>query len=468
MQRLKKTVDMTEGPFFKKMVTFAIPLIITGLLQCFYNAADLIIVAQYRTEIAVAAIGSTGALTNLVLGLFMGLSVGAGVSVAHYIGAKEMNEVKKVVHTSLILSAILGVVIGAFGFVMAEDLLRLMNSAEGVIEYATLYIRIIFLGVPASMVYNYAASMIRSAGDSKRPLIFLSVSGIVNVVLNLIFVAVFNMGVEGVAIATITSQYLSAAMAVIYLMKTNGPLKLSLKELRISKSKVKKILYIGIPSGLQSSLFSLSNVLIQSSINLFSTQVIAGSAATANIEGFVYIAMNSIYHVALTFIGQNVGARKFKNIKKITVYSAIIVSAVGFLCAAVVLLLRTQLIGLYVSTPEAMDAAMTRLYIIIPTYFLCGLMDVFCGALRALDRSVIAMVISLCGACGLRILWIQTVFKIFTTPQSIYVSYPVSWILTAVCHLIFVIITAKKLIKENKERTELSSGGGEYAQPAQV
>lgn len=455
MHRLKKTVDMTEGPFFKKMVVFAIPLIITGLLQCLYNAADLIVVGQFRGEVAVAAVGSTGSMTNLVLGLFMGLSVGAGVSVAHYIGAKEMGEVKKVVHTSILLSAILGVVIGGVGFIFAEDLLRMMGTPTDPVDVltpATLYIRIIFLGVPGSMVYNYAASMIRSAGDSKRPLIFLSISGLVNVALNVLLITLFDMGVEGVAIATITAQYLSAAMAVIYLTRTSGPLKLSLKELRISGSRVKKILYIGIPSGIQSSLFSLSSVLIQSSVNSFGDQVVAGSAATSNIEGFLYIAMNAIYHVALTFIGQNVGARKFKNIRRLTVYSAIIVTAVGLLGAAVVLIFHGPLINLYVDSPEAVDAALTRLYIIVPTYFLCGLMEVFCGALRALDRSVTAMVISLCGACGLRILWIQTVFRVFTAPESVYISYPISWVLTAAAHMIFVIITARKLLREYRAR----------------
>ncbi|MBQ2385154.1 MAG: MATE family efflux transporter, partial [Clostridia bacterium] len=250
MHRLKKTVDMTEGPFFKKMVVFAIPLIITGLLQCLYNAADLVVVGQYRGEIAVAAVGSTGALTNLVLGLFMGLSVGSGVCVAHHIGAKEPEEVKKVVHTSVLLSGIFGVVMAIFGFIMAEDFLRLMGTQSepvDVLTPATLYLRIIFLGVPGSMMYNYAASMIRSAGDSKRPLIFLAISGLVNVIFNIVLVVGFGMGVEGVAIATITSQYLSAAMALVYLTKTSGPLKLSLKDLRISGAKVKKILYIGIP-----------------------------------------------------------------------------------------------------------------------------------------------------------------------------------------------------------------------------
>ena len=458
MNRLKKSVDMTEGPFLKKMVFFAIPLVITGLLQSFYNAADLIVVGYFRGDLAVGAIGSTGAITNLTVSLFMGLSVGSGVTVAYHLGAKEYDETRKVVHTSILISVILGVIIGLIGFFTAETLLVLMKTSSGVLPYATLYMKIIFLGIPASMVYNYAAAMMRSEGDSKRPMIFLAVSGVANVILNVVFVALFNMGVDGVAVATIISQYISAAMALIYMWKTEGPLKLSLKYMRIDKAKLKRILYIGIPSGLQSSLFSLSNVLIQSSINSFGDAVVAGSAASSNIEGFVYIAMNSIYHVAVTFIGQNVGARKFKNIKKLTLFSTLIVSVIGIGSAAILLIFRYPLIHLYVDSPESVSAALTRFWIIIPTYFLCGYMDVFCGALRALDRSVTAMVISLCGACGFRILWIQTVFRIYNdTPLSVYISYPISWFLTAVTHLIFVIFATQKLLKNNADLPDISN-----------
>lgn len=461
MHRLKKTVDMTEGPFLKKMIAFAIPLIITGLLQSFYNAADLIIVGFFRGDVAVAAVGSTGSITNLTVGLFMGLSVGSGVAVAHYVGAKQPEDVKKVAHTSILISAILGVVIAIVGFFMARTLLSWMDTPADVIEHSTLYMKIIFLGVPASMVYNYAASMIRSVGDSTRPMIFLAISGLVNVVLNFALITMFGLGVDGVAIATIASQYLSAIMAIVYMTRTSGPLRLSLRNMKISPSKVKRILYIGIPSGIQSSLFSLSNVLIQSSINSFGGAVMAGSAASSNIEGFVYIAMNSIYHVALTFIGQNVGARKFKNIRRLTAYSSAIVAVVGIGCAVILMIFRYPLIGLYVDDPASVEAGITRFMIIIPTYFLCGLMDVFCGTLRALDRSVTAMVISLCGACGLRILWIETIFRLHATPISIYVSYPVSWALTAACHLIFTIIAARKLLHEkNKLNLQIQKDTG--------
>ncbi len=447
MQRLKKTVDMTEGPFLKKMIIFAIPIVLSGLLQCFYNAADLIVVGQFKGDIAVAAVGSTGSLTSLCLALFLGLSVGAGVCVAHHIGAEEPEEARKVLHTSVILSLVLSVVIAVIGFILAPYLLKLMETPSQVHPYATLYLRIIFLGVPGSMLYNYLASILRSAGDSKRPLIFLGVSGLANIGLNLFFVIVFDMGVEGVAIATIVSQYLSAIMAMIYLMRTDGMLHFSFRELRLNMQKVRKMLYIGIPSGIQSALFSFSNVIIQSSINSFGDNVVAGSAAASNIEGFMYIAMNAIYHVTLTFVGQNVGAKKFKNIRRLTVYSAIIVTFIGVVSGGILLIFRYPIIGLYVSSDAAMEAALTRFWIIGCTYFLCGLMEVFCGTLRALDRSVTAMVISLCGACGLRILWIATVFKILPIPEMIYVSYPITWIVTCAFDVIFIVIAAKKLTK---------------------
>lgn len=456
MKRVKKTVDMTEGPFFKKMLLFAIPIIITGILQNLYNAADLVVVGQFRGDLAVAAVGSTGALTNLIIGLLMGLSVGAGVCVAHHIGAKEPDEVKKVVHTSILLSLICGIVIAIVGFFLSRQMLILMDTPEEVLPLSTLYLKIIFLGAPALMVYNYASAMIRSAGDSKRPLIFLAISGAANVTLNVVLIVAFNMGVDGVAIATIVSQYLSAIMSMVYLMKTSGPLRFSFKDLRISGSKVKKILYIGIPSGIQGTFFSLSNVLIQSTINGFGDVVVAGSAASASLEGFVYIAMFSMYHVAITFVGQNVGAGKYKNIKRLIIYSIILSASTGLLSAAILLAFRYPLVSLYVTSNAAMDAAMQRMSIIATTYFLCGIMDVFCATLRALNRSITAMAVSLVGACGLRIVWIQTMCRFFPVPQTVYISYPVTWIITLLTHLVFIVITLRKFTRDHNEVAELT------------
>ena len=464
MQRFKKTVDMTEGPFLKKMIVFAIPIIISGLLQCFYNAADLVVVGQFRGDVAVAAVGSTGSITSLCVSLFLGLSVGAGVCVAHHIGAHEEEDARRVLHTSVLLALILSAVVAIFGFICAGPLLKLMDTPAEVLPYATLYLKIIFLGTPGSMLYNYLSSIMRSAGDSKRPLIFLAVSGVVNIVLNLFFIVVCGMGVEGVAIATISSQYLSAIMALVYLMRSNGYLRFSFKELKISTSKLKKILMIGIPSGINSSLFGISNVLIQSSINSFGDEIVAGSAAGSNIEGFMYIAMNALYHVTITFVGQNMGAKKYKNIRRLVVYASLIVVAIGLVMCAIILLLRYPLVHLYVSSDVAVHAALERIWIITLTYWLCGLMEVFCGTLRALDRSVTAMMISLCGACGLRILWLATVFKMYPSPMMVYVSYPITWVITCILYVIFIVSTAKKILR----RAEMGPSDGAISATHQV
>ncbi len=464
-----KNLDITEGSLLKKIILFAIPLIFTGVLQQLYNAADLIVVGMFDGQVALAAVGATGSLTNLVIGLFMGLSVGAGVSVAHHIGEKKEQEVQKVVHTALLLSGFLGVTIAIIGYILAPTLLAWMGTPDTVIAHATLYIRIIFMGFPAQMVYNYAASMLRSAGDAKRPLIFLSVSGLVNVGLNLLLVAIFHMGVAGVAIATIVSQYLSACMIIIYMRHTTGPLHLSLRRLHLHRSKVTKILYIGIPSGIQGCLFSLSNVLIQSSINSFGDTVMAGSAASSNLEGFIYIAMNAMYHVSLTFIGQSVGAKAYHNIKKIVRYCVVVVSVIGLLLGGLVFIFHKPLVGLYApNNPQVMAAAVERMYVIMFTYFLCGIMEVYCGAMRSLGKSITAMIISLCGACGFRILWIVTVFKLVTTPTSLYLSYPCSWILTILAYVIFLSISLRKLTRQKGVTEKQTEGQEESATESEL
>lgn len=457
MQKMeKRRVDMTQGPFLKKIILFAIPLILTGVLQQLYNAADLVVVGMFDGQIALAAVGATGSLTNLVVGLFMGLSVGAGVCVAHHIGEKKYEEVRKVIHTSLLLALFLGIVICLVGYVFAPNLLRLMDTPDNVIGHATTYIRIIFIGLPALMVYNYAAAMLRSAGDAKHPLIFLSVSGILNIVLNVILVAFFHMGVAGVAIATITAQYLSAILVLTYMSRTDSYMKFSPRCLKIHPNKVKKILYIGVPSGIQSCLFSFSNVLIQSSINSFGDTVMAGSAAASNLENFIYIAMNALYHVSLTFIGQNVGAKSYHNIKKITLYCISVVTVLGISLGGMLFLFREPLINLYApNNPAVMAEAVRRMSIITFTYFLCGIMEVLCGAMRAMGKSITTMIISLCGACGLRILWIVTLFRAFKTPECVYLSYPVSWILTNLCYVIFFLFTVRALFRRQQNEMQL-------------
>lgn len=464
----KAPVDMTEGPFLKKMVLFAIPLILTGLLQSFYNAADLVVVNLFSDSNAplVGAIGSTAALTNLVLGLFMGLSVGAGVLVAHYVGAKRERDVNLVLHTSVILSVVSGLIIAVVGFFFAETFLRWMNTPAELLPYATRYLKIIFIGTPGSLLYNYIASMLRSAGDSKRPLVFLAISGIVNIALNIFLVTVFKLDVEGVAIATIASQYASAIMSLAYLMKLKGMLHFSFKKLRVNVKKLKRLLHIGIPSGIQGSLFSLSNTLIQTAMNSIDDsaaaggRIIDGFAATQSIENFHYIAMHAIYSVALTFVGQNVGAKKYKNVKKVTLYSIFIVLVIGIGMGALLMIFHKPLLSLYISDDNvAFSAAVTRFSIIIPTYFLCGMMDTLCGTLRALNRSITSMIISLTFTCGLRILWIHTVFEFVKTPESLFFAYPVSWILSCALHVVFIVYAMKKLLKTELNTNPLNLEG---------
>lgn len=453
-----KSLNMIEGPWLKKLIAFAIPIIFTGVLQQLYNAADMMVVGMFSkdSQTALAAVGSTGSLTNLVIGLFMGLSVGAGVCVAHHVGEGKQEEVSKVLHTSVLMSLSLGVVIFGFGYFAAPSLLRLMGTPEGpVLENAILYIRIIFAGFPASLVYNYCAAMLRSAGDAKHPLIFLSVSGLVNVLLNVVLVAGFHFDVAGVAIATIASQYLSAIMVIVYLARSKGFLHFSVRRLAIHKDKIKKVLYIGIPSGIQSCLFAFSNVLIQSSINSFGDVVMAGSATATNLENFVYIAMNSFYHVSLTFVGQNMGAKRYHNIKKITLYCVASAAVLGIFLSTVIMVFHEPLINLFApNNPAVMEATMVKLWYVCCPYFMCGVMEVLCGTMRAMGRSVTSMVISLCGACGVRVLWVMTIFKLFPSPACVYLSYPVTWMLTIVAYSVLLVIFVRRLHKQSKT-TEL-------------
>ena len=445
MNSYKHGMDMTEGSLFRKIIAFSLPLVLTGLLQCFYNAADLIVVGHFKGHIALAAVGNTGALNNLVVGVFMGLSVGAGVCAAQYIGAKEYDRVRKVIHTSVLTALFLGVVVGAIGFIFARDLLELMDTPASVIDHSTLYIRIIFCGVPASLLYNYCASILRSSGDTKHPLIFLTISGIVNVGLNLLLVAGFGLGVEGVAIATVASQVFSAVLVVVHMIRSDSYLKINLKELKISKKYLSRMMMIGIPSGIQGSLFALSNVVIQSSINSFDDIVMAGNSAAGNIEGFVWIAMNSITQASITFVGQNVGAKKYDRIGKVLLNCMGVVTAVWALLAAAVFIFRYPLLTLYAGDNEAVIAAgLMRMAVIVPTYFICGNMDVVCGALRSMGKSTTTMVLTLVGVCGIRILWIQTLFKLFRSPMTVYISYPVSWAIALGANLLVFVIIYRK------------------------
>lgn len=445
-----KEIDMTEGPLFRKIVAFSLPLMLSGVLQLLFNAADTVVVGRWASDTAMAAVGSTGALINLIVNMLIGLSVGTSVATAYFYGADREKDVSETIHTSVVISLVGGIVVGLLGFIFSKTFLVWMASPENVIEQSALYMKIYFLGLPASMIYNFCAAVLRAVGDTKRPLIYLTIAGVVNVVLNVILVCFFDMDVAGVAIATISSQVVSAFLVVRCLMKRDDCCKLIIRSLTIKKDKLLRILRIGIPAGLQGSVFSLSNVLIQSSVNSFGDIVMSGNAAASNIEGFVYIAMNSLYHAALTFTGQNVGAKKFHRIRKVFLYCLGCVVVIGLVLGNLCYIFGPELISIYKpNAPDVIEWGMRRLGIISTTYFLCGLMEVFVGSLRGMGASMIPMIVSTLGACGIRILWIETIFASIGTIESLYWSYPVSWLITSAAHLICYIIIKRNLIRRN-------------------
>lgn len=437
-------IDMTSGPMLPGIFRFAIPLALSGMLQLAFNAADVIVVGKFAGSTALAAVGSTGALINLIINLFVGLSTGVNVLVANYRGAGRLEDVRKTVHTAMSVAFAGGILLVFIGIILARPMLELMDSPDTVIGQATLYMQIYFVGMPAFMVYNFGASVLRAVGDTKRPLIFLSIAGVINVVLNMIFVIFFHMGVAGVAIATVTSQVVSAVLIVRCMILSDGIYKLDLHNLRIDSRKLTRMLRIGLPAGLQGSLFSISNVLIQSSVNSFGDLVMAGNAAAGNLEGFVYTAMNSLYQANLSYTSQNYGALKYKRIDRSLLLCLGVVTLIGGLLGNIVYLLGPHLLSLYDSDPAVIQYGMNRLAVIATTYFLCGIMEVASGSIRGLGYAIIPMVVSLSGACIMRIVWIYTVFAMVPTQFVLYLSYPISWVLTFAAHLVTYFIVRKK------------------------
>lgn len=451
MRKKNNEIDMCNGPLLGKIIIFSIPMILSGILQLLYNAADVIVVGRFTGSTALAAVGSTGSLTSLIISLFMGLSVGTSVAVAQYYGAGDWKNVSQAVHTSIATSIISGIIVGIIGFCMAERFLILMDTPGDVLDQAALYMRIYFIGVPASMIYNFGSAILRAAGDTRRPFIFLSLSGLVNVVLNLIFVIAFKMGVAGVALATVISQIISAVLIIICLLQFNGPCRLVLKDIKIYPDKLWKIVKIGLPAGIQSSIFAISNVLIQSSVNLFGSDVMAGNSAASNIEGFIYVSMNSIYNTALTFTGQNVGAKKYDRINRILVICLLTVLSIGLGMGFIALILDEQLLGIYApNNTEVIKYGIIRLNIIARTYFLCGMMEVMVGMLRGMGKSLMPMIVSVLGVCGTRITWILLIFAQNRDLTMLYVSYPVSWFATFAFHFITFLIIKKRVVAKEK------------------
>lgn len=445
-------MDMTSGALLPKILIFSGPLILTGILQLLYNAADVVVVGRFAGATSLAAVGSTGSLINLIINVFMGLSVGTSVMVARYYGAGDVRMVQDTVHTSILVALLSGIVVGIFGFVMAKPILHLMDSPDDVIDLAALYVRIYFVGMPFNLLYNFGAGILRAVGDTKRPLYYLTISGAANVILNLILVIVFHMGVAGVAIATVVSQAISMVLVLLCLIRTQGIIHLDLKKLRIRKAPLLGIMQVGLPAGLQGSLFSISNVLIQSSVNSFLSTAMAGNAAASNLEGFVYTAMNSIYQADLTFASQNYGAGKKDRVKNVLWNCLGTVVVIGLGLGLLFMAFDRTLLSIYNQDPAVIDFGVLRMHIILPTYFLCGMMDVMVGQLRGIGYSIMPMIVSLTGACLFRIVWIMTIFSMpqFHTLQMLYISYPVSWGLTFAIHMICYLTIARKKLQDGR------------------
>lgn len=445
-----------EG-LFKNLCLFIAPLMLTGILQLLYTASDLIICGSFGPAHSTAAISATNPLINMIVNSFMGLATGANVLMARCYGSGDRQKGQRVVSSSMALSVALGIGVGLFGALCSRYFLIWMGTPDEVIDLSTEYLSIYFIGVPFSMIYNFGAALLRAEGDTRKPFIFLTASGVINVILNLLFVIVFGLGVMGVAICTSISQFCAAAMVVLYLIfKKGGFLVFRLRDIRFYGAETAEIARIGLPAALQAFIFSLSNVMIQSSINALGADVMDGNGAASSLEGFVYTAMESCAQGAMTFASANYGAKRYNDISLILIYSLLLVIGVWAVLSSVILLLRAQLLSLYINTPEAISAGMERLIAVLVTYFLCGFMDTFAYALRSIGYSVLPTVISACGACGLRLLWVFFIFPLpyFNNLKWLAISYPISWSLTLITHIIFFTILYSKLLKKASREAE--------------
>ncbi|MBQ6930666.1 MAG: MATE family efflux transporter [Clostridia bacterium] len=454
MKRIKHEIDMCNGPLTGKVLLFSLPLMLSGMLQLLYNAADVAVVGRFAGSASLAAVGSTGSLTNLMINLFIGLSIGASVVVARNLGARDFRRAHDAVHTAIALSLVAGFVSLIIGVAFSRSLLVLMDSPDDVIDLAALYMKIYFLGMPALMVYNFGSAILRAMGDTMRPLYFLTISGIINVLLNLLFVCVFHMDVAGVALATIISQYVSAALVVNCLARLENCCRLSIKEIRLHKKDVAEMLRVGLPAGIQSSMFSVSNVLIQSSINSFGSTVMAANAAAANIEGFTYTAMNSIYQASITFTSQNVGARKPERIGRVCSVCLLTVTAIGVVMGCGSYLLAEPLLKIYSNDPAIIPYGLIRMKYVCLPYFMCGVMEVFVGLLRGMNCSTAPMIVSIFGSCVFRVAWVYTAFRMYPTLETLYIAYIISWSICSLVQLVCYLFVKKRTTKRLLESAE--------------
>ena len=437
-------IDMTQGALMPALIKFSLPLILSGVLQLAFNAADLIVVGKYAGEVYLAAVGSNTALVSLLLNVMLGVCTGTSVMTARYFGAKEGESLKKMVHTSVLTGFAGGVIFAVLGIILAVPLLKLMGTPEEVLPLAAVYLRIYFAGLPVMQVYNFSAAILRAVGDTKRPLYYLTAAGVLNVGLNLVFVIVFKLNVAGVALATVISQLLSCALVVAALTKADGDYRLELKSLKPDAQSFKQILEIGIPAAIQSSMFSISNVLIQSSINSFGAMTMAGNTAAASIEGFIFVSLDAINQSSIASVSQNMGAKKPDRVVRAVRYCLLIEVVLSVTMGALIIIFSRPLLGFYTDEEAAIAAGITRMTIMGSFFFLNGMQHMMGGVMRSIGYSMLPTVVSLFGICGFRIVWLYTAFAANRTLQMLYISYPISWIITFSVHFILYLCLRKK------------------------
>lgn len=446
----KKTeVDMTEGNLLPKILTFAIPVLLSNVLQCLYNAADIIVVGRFASDLALAAVGATTSVINLVINLFIAISAGVSVTVATAVGARNRERTQRLVHSSLLLAILFGTVVTVASVFLTRPLLEMMDTPADIIDMSTAYMRIFLGGSVFNLVYNFGAAILRAAGDSRRPLYYLTAAGITNVLLNLFFVIVLDMAAAGVALATTVAQAISAVLVTVRLFHHEGDCRLSLRRLRLYGAETLDILRMGLPGSVQSLVFSLSNTMIQASVNSFKNSLlVAGNSAALNIEGFIYNAMNAMYTTAVTAVGQNVGAGKHDRIGKVMRYCVATVVVIGLVFGVALYAFAEPLLSIYLpESPDAVQYGVIRLSIIAFTYFLCGVMDTLVGCQRGMGSTLAPMIASVSGVCGIRMVWIVTVFAHFHTLESLYLSYPATWIFTAILQFVLYVIVKRRLVR---------------------
>lgn len=450
----KRNIDMCSGPLFNKILIFALPIMAMYILQLMFNTADMVVVGRFSGSRALAAVGATGSLINLIITLFMGLSVGTTVIVAQDTGADEPSAVSRSVHTSIAISIIGGFIVMILGLVLCKPLLKIMGTPEDIINLSVLYMKIYFISTPATMVYNFAAAILRAAGDSRRPMYYLMITGTLHVIFNLFFVIVLHMSVAGVACATVISEYLSVLLIMNCLSKCDGAIRFIPRKMRIDGSKLKAIVRIGLPAGMQGLLFSISNVLIQSAINSFGSTMVASSAAAGNVENYIGTTMSAYYNAAIAFTGQNMGARKYDRIDTIAKVCTILIFVTWIVLGGTILIFGNQLLGIYTSDPEVIKLGMLRMNIMIAAYFTCGIMNVYPGLTRGMGYSIMPMLCTLVGACLLRIVWLATLFTWYPTEIMLFVCYPVTWALAGLGQVGIFLYARRQIRKYDAPETE--------------